>query len=143
MQADYWHGEVHQQMQPFGGKKKSRGDPIVVAQDIHPILVMQQPSQQEDPRRQQTDDMVTLKGHLCCTSPLLVMSSFWYYFLEINHRDAFFFWVQFQLPNLNWAKQKYLCTWQPCLFSIVAEHKPNLECIFLSNCVASQRAPLD
>jgi len=43
------------------GKKISRGDPIVVAQDIHPILVMQQPSQQEDPRRQQTDDMVTLK----------------------------------------------------------------------------------
>jgi hypothetical protein len=55
-------------MQPFGGKKKILGVAIVIAQDILPILVMQQPLQQEDPRRQQTDDMVTLEGHLCCTS---------------------------------------------------------------------------
>jgi hypothetical protein len=50
------------------GKKKILGVALVIAQDILPILVMQQPLQQEDPRRQQTDDMVTLEGHLCCTS---------------------------------------------------------------------------
>jgi hypothetical protein len=68
---------------------------------------MQQPSQQEDPGRQQTDDMVTLEGHLCCTSPQLVMSSLCYYFLEINHTDAFS-WVQFQLPNLKWGTEVFV-----------------------------------
>ncbi len=52
-------------MQPFGWKKEILGVAIVVAQDILPVLVMQQPLQQEDPRRQQTDDVVTLEGHLC------------------------------------------------------------------------------